>query len=113
MTAPRSIPAAQLSEREDQWITWVIDRAHQSGWGVAHFRPAKTAHGWRTPVQADGKGFPDLVLVRDRVIFAELKAAKGKLAREQQWWEVILRAAGAEFYVWRPADRPDITRILR
>lgn len=51
----------------------IIELARILGWRVAHFRPAQTRHGWRTPVAADGKGFPDLVLVRERVIYAELK----------------------------------------
>ena len=50
----------------------VIELAHVLNYVVAHFRPARTAHGWVTPVSADGKGFPDLVLVgRGRVVFVE------------------------------------------
>jgi hypothetical protein len=37
----------------------VIELARLGGWRVAHFRPARTASGWRTPVQGDGAGFPD------------------------------------------------------
>jgi hypothetical protein len=47
------------------------------GWRAAHFRPARTAKGWRTPVAADGAGFPDLVLVRrTRIVAAELKSGR-------------------------------------
>ena len=43
----------------------VIDLLHLFGYRVAHFMPAMNAKGqWRTPVSADGKGFPDLVAVR-------------------------------------------------
>ena len=61
----------------------VIECARTLGWMVAHFRPALRQSGrWSTPVQADGKGFPDLVLARaGRVIFAEAQerdaAARG------------------------------------
>jgi hypothetical protein len=74
-----------------------------------------TAHGWRTPVQGDGKGFPDLVLARPpRVIFAELKTAKGKLGPEQENWLAALTACpGVEVYVWRPDQLDDIAQILR
>jgi len=64
----------------------VIELAHICQWRVAHFRPAQTRHGWRTPVQADGKGFPDLVLVRDRVIFAELKRDRANPNADQWAW---------------------------
>ena len=67
----------------------VIQLARLFGYRVAHFRPAQTAKGWRTPVQADGKGFPDLVMIhreRRRIIFAELKAARGQLSTDQELW---------------------------
>lgn len=82
----------------------VIEAARLLGWRVAHFRPALTKHGWRTPVQADGKGFPDLVLARDRVIYAELKTAAGRLTPEQQQWRHALLEAGEEVYLWQPDD---------
>jgi hypothetical protein len=104
------MPAAEL-ERNFQGA--VIDAARALGWTVAHFRAARTAHGWRTPVEADGKGFPDLCLVRDRVVFVELKRAKGKLTREQAAWVTKLRWAGAEVYVWRPADWDDAVQVLK
>jgi VRR-NUC domain len=50
-------------------------------------------------------GFPDLVLVgRGRLIFAEVKSAKGKLTTPQLAWYAGLLDVGAEVYVWRPAD---------
>lgn len=76
--------------------------ARTFGWRVAHFRAARTGKGWRTPVAADGAGFPDLVLVRDRVVFAELKSKAGRLSREQQVWRDVLRHAGAEWHLWTP-----------
>ena len=82
----------------------VVECARLFGWRVAHFRPARTAHGWRTPVAADGAGFPDLVLVRDRVVFRELKAADGRLRPEQATWLDALRVAGADAAVWTPGD---------
>lgn len=91
----------------------VIELAHLLRYRVAHFRPAQTKHGWRTPVSADGAGWPDLVLVRDRVIYAELKAAKGRLRPEQEAWQQALIAAGAEHYVWRPSDFDLIAAVLR
>ena len=111
MNRPRALPAPQPTEVEFQ--RQVIDLAHLLGWRVAHFRAALTRHGWRTPVQADGAGFPDLCLVRDRVIFAELKAGRGRLTVDQQAWAAALSAADAEWQLWRPADLDDIARMLR
>ena len=98
----RILPATQMTETELQDNT--IELGHLFGWKIAHFRPALTKHGWRTPVSADGKGFVDLVLVRDRVIFAELKSMSGKQTREQTEWMIALRASGAEYRLWTPQD---------
>jgi len=68
--------------------------------------------GWRTAVQYDAQGFPDLVLVRDRVLFAELKNKTGRLTRHQAGWLDALRNAGCEAVVWRPSDWPEIERTL-
>jgi hypothetical protein len=84
----------------------VIEAAHICGWLVAHFRPARTAHGWRTAVQGDGKGFPDFVLVHGgarRVWFVELKRDGAKLSDEQRRWGETLLAAGV---VWRTVHVP-------
>lgn len=47
------------------------------GWEYAHWRPARTKHGWRTPGTGElAEGWPDLTLVHHRarrLIFAELK----------------------------------------
>jgi hypothetical protein len=107
-----------LTEAEFQ--AHVVEVARMLHWRVAHFRPAMTRHGWRTPVQGD-KGFPDLVLVRGpgwgrtapRVIFAELKSETGRVTPEQHDWLVELEAAGAEVYVWQPSDLQAIAETLR
>lgn len=101
---------------ESAWQTTVIEAAHAQGWIVAHFRPARTqSGGWSTPVQADGAGFPDLVLVRaPRIIFAELKSQAGRVAPRQEWWLNALRACpGAEVKVWRPGDWDEVSAALK
>lgn len=109
-------PYESISEEEYQ--QQVIDLAHVYGWKVAHFRAARVAksrrnpRGWATPVAADGKGFPDLVLVRDRVIFVEIKGKKARLSNAQADWLVKLRMAKAEVYVWRPDDFEEVHKTL-
>lgn len=91
-----------VSERELQ--DWIVASARLLGWRVAHFRPAWTQRGWRTAGSYDAQGWPDLVLVRERVVFAEVKTDRGRLRPEQEGWLGSLRHAGAEVYVWRPED---------
>lgn len=99
---------------EAEFTAQVIQYARLHGWRVAHFRPALTAKGWRTPVQGDGKGFPDLVLVRGgEIVFAELKCGKNKPSAEQrEWLDELARNAGVRVREWKPEDWPEIERIL-
>jgi len=73
----------------------------------------RAARGWRTPVQGDGKGFPDNVLVRERVIFVELKRVGGKLSPDQRDWMDWLTQSGQECYVWTIDDMEDAVEVLR
>jgi hypothetical protein len=86
----------------------VIDLARIFGWRCAHFRPAKTAKGWRTAVQADGKGFPDLLLIRGTELkVRELKVGKNKTSVEQEGWIEAFRLAGVDAGIWTEVDIPD------
>ena len=68
---------------EADFTRQLIDLAHLTGWRVAHFRPAQTARGWRTPMSGD-IGYPDLTLAKGgRLIVAELKAEGGSATPEQ------------------------------
>lgn len=107
---------------ENAFLTQVTELAELMGWRWAHFRPARTAHGWRTPASGPlGKGWPDLVLVRDRdgrMIFAELKAEAGRIADEQSAVLDYLRRVSRlhgwlGVYVWRPSDFDSIVDVLR
>lgn len=98
---------------EDEWRDQVTEAAHAFGWSVAYFRAGRTEHGWRTPVGADGKGWPDLTLVRERVIFAELKRQTGELEPAQEEWILRLEGACQETYVWRPGDIDEVIAVLR
>lgn len=107
MTASTQLDA-QISEAD--WQSTVVDLAHALGWIVAHFRPARTKDGWRTAVAYDGRGFPDIVAARDgRVVFLELKTARGRVTPHQQAWLDILPAA----HVIRPGDWQRLQEILR
>lgn len=104
--APITLPAAYS---EAQFTTWVIELAQRCGWRVTHFRPARTAKGYRTAVQGH-VGFPDIALARDGdVLFPELKTDKGRLSADQQAWQTHL---GALAVVWRPRDADHIRHRL-
>lgn len=108
---PAQEPRPEITEAQFQ--AQVIALAQLCGWRVAHFRPARTKNcEWRTPVAADGKGFFDLVLMRERVIFAELKTNKGTLTRDQHAWREAATRAGATAEVWRPRDWNQIEDTL-
>lgn len=110
----KAVRAASAS-RERDFRGQVIDLARLMGWRVAHFRPALRQSGkWSTPVQADGAGFPDLVLVRPpRIIFAELKVARRKPTPQQQAWLQDLAECPVEVYLWRPSDWEVIVDTLK
>jgi hypothetical protein len=101
------------NERELQDL--VLQTAHVFRWRVAHFRSVLTKHGWQTPVAADGAGFPDFLLARDRLVFMEFKHGYNKLEPEQVIWKEWIEAAGVEWYEIRAAQWFDgtVDRILR
>ncbi len=102
----------EVKVTEDQWQTTLIELAQRLGWHVAHFRKARTKRGWVTPVQADGKGFPDLVLVRERVVWIETKSETGKLTLKQRDWAYWLEEAHQECYVFKPSDWDLAVKVL-
>ena len=90
---------------ETDLLNATLDLAKVYGWKRLHIRPAKTDHGYRTPVQGDGKGFPDLLLLNlNRVVAAELKGIAGKCTEEQLEWLYAFDEAGAETHIWNPSD---------
>lgn len=103
---------------EAEFTRQVIDFAHLHRWRVAHFRPGRVKRGgvekYETAVAADGKGWPDLVLVRaSRLLCVELKRDRKQKPRpEQLAWLDAFRDCGAEVYLWTPADWPAIEETL-
>jgi hypothetical protein len=69
-------------------------RAERSSTSLVHLLGWRVYHTWDS--RKSEPDFPDLVLVRDRVMFAELKSPRGRLRKDQAAWLCALRAAGAE-----------------
>ena len=91
-----------LTERD--LLQQVKDLARLCGWRTYH-----TLHS-----RGSDAGFPDLVLVRrGRLVFAELKSDKGKVAPAQSEWLADLGGVRTtRAYVWRPDDWPEIEAML-
>lgn len=93
---------ADMTERD--WQAEVVKLAQLLGWKKAyHTYDSRRSHS----------GFPDLVLVRDRVVFVELKSTSGKLSPAQAEWILALGKANAEVYVARPDDLDELVAVLR
>lgn len=90
----------QMSERD--WQGQVLDLAKLQGWLAYHVFDSRRSE----------PGFPDWVLVRDRVMFAELKSDTGRLTAAQRHWLGRLADAGAEAHVWRPRDWDEVKAAL-
>lgn len=100
---------------EQQFCNSLLQWATRLGWRCFHVRTSGRMHGLvAIPTVQGVKGFPDLVLAKaGRLIFAELKASKGKLHAEQVEWLAILGSMdGVECYVWRPKDWTQIIVVL-
>lgn len=88
-----------MTERELQDA--ILELAKVRGWLAYHTHDSRKSQ----------PGFPDLVLVRDgRLIFAELKSAKGQVSPAQRVWLQRLEATAAEVHLFKPEDWP--TRVL-
>jgi len=98
--------------KEADFQRQVVTIATLYRWRFFHPTPGFGRGHWATQYLASGPGFPDLVLVGDGVIFAELKNETGKLTEGQHGWGDALTDAGAEYYVWRPDDLERITQRL-
>lgn len=110
---PALPPAGRMNEKE--FTRTVIALAQSEGWLAAHFLPSINRRGqWRTAVQGDGAGFPDVVLVRGGwILMPELKIPPNKPTPEQQKWIQALNGAHVFSEVWTPTMLPEIQDLLR
>jgi hypothetical protein len=92
------------SVSEEHWQNDVIEAAQLFGWRIYHTHDSRRSQ----------PGFPDLVMLRDRVaIFAELKTDRGRLTPEQRdWLEALDQCDQIKVRLWRPGDRPEMLSDL-
>jgi hypothetical protein len=104
-----------ISERD--WQRTVLDLAKLYRWTVLHLHDSRrvVVVGDGEPVAVGDKdiaGLPDLLLIRDRVVWAELKAPGGRLRPKQKRILEALRQAGQEVYVWWPQHLDEAREVL-
>lgn len=100
---PLDTPApVALETSEKAFQRAVTDEAERRGWKWHH----------QTISKRSKSGWPDLVLMRERIIFAELKSESGTLEAEQANWRDRIQLAGGEWYLWRPSMWCEIVEVL-
>ena len=104
---------AAVPQTEAAFQAAVIQLARINGFRIFHH------HDSRRQVRPgvfvgdrDASGYPDLTLLRERVLWCELKRDRGRLSVAQSDWINALRDAGQEAYIWRPGDWLEIERVL-
>lgn len=75
--------------------------AHAGWWAHHEHRSQYGTSGW-----------PDLVLVRERMVVAELKVRGNPLSKAQRHVIGLLHQAGVEVWVWRPGDMDVLCAVL-
>lgn len=106
---------------ETEWQRQVCQLLDTLGWTWVHFPKVRTArkirgrmvYRWRTVYEGPGgKGLPDLMAWRERLIFLELKAKGGRLEPHQRLRAMQLGRAKVEVHCFRPADLMELRDLL-
>lgn len=111
-----AVPYPNVSEASFQRA--VIAYARSSNYLVAHHHDSRRQIRPGVFVgDTDAAGLPDLIIAGHGVlIFAELKAEKGRLSPAQERWRNVLQAVESlhpvMWRLWRPSDWPLIEREL-
>ena len=112
----QSTPNPPRKTEEADLQSEIVAHLQTLGYLAAHFRPAKTAQGWRTPVEGDGAGFPDIIAVhptRGRCVVLELKSEEGRIKEKQlEWLRALMNVQGVTVMVVRPSNWKDLRSLL-
>lgn len=96
---------------EPTFQRWVVPTARANGWRV-RVMDTRAGGGLRRQGHKMDRGWPDLLLVRERVMWIELKAQGGKLRPDQEDVIELLRKAGAEVWIFTPRDWEELLGVL-
>lgn len=97
---------------EERLLEQLVQLAPRCGWALMHVSDSRKEVRWREGAEVRSalvgdvlaRGFPDLVLARETIIYRELKSDIGTLDAHQKWWMKRLELAGQDVDVWRPRD---------
>lgn len=88
---------------EKQFESHVIEYARNMGWKVyCSYNNSRSE-----------PGFPGLVLVRDVILFRQLKSENGRISKTQNEWAEALIHTGSDFKIWKPSMIKDIYEELK
>lgn len=93
---------------------WQRAEEEAAGYGVSQPPMAGLVYHTAYSIGSDA-GWPDCVFIRrrdKRIVYAELKTARGRVSTRQAAVIDLLRAVGAEAHVWRPSDLAAIRECL-
>lgn len=109
----RAMLLATASEAEFQAA--IVALARRLGYLVHAERPARTQHGWVTPIQGVA-GWVDLALIhpeRKVLHLWECKTQRGRPTPEQlAWLAALARCTSVDARLFRPSDWDTLTRVL-
>ena len=88
------------------WLETVVDTAEVNRW-LAYAVIDRRERALRTL-----KGWPDLTLVREQIVYVELKTGQARLRRGQIEVARRLMVAGGRVYLWHPEMWDAITAFL-
>ena len=88
---------------ETQFQNKVISLAKQLGWLCYHTYDSRRSQA----------GMPDLLLIRDRILYRELKTDTGRLTLAQKVFGKRIVEAGGDYAVWRPSEMGVILEQLK
>jgi len=88
---------------EATWQSMVVDLARTVGFNSIYhtFNSRRSAHG-----------FPDLILLRERLVALELKREKTRATDHQKEWLRALTKARVEVYLVRPRNLEALAAVL-
>ena len=98
----------RLKQTEAEFQRAVIQYAELNAWRVYHVANVK-----KQLRSGSSVGFPDLVLVRDQILFIELKSNTGRVHAAQSDWITAIAQAGGKTDIWRPEDWDRIETVLK
>ncbi len=105
----------KFDETEEEYTQTIIEYARLNHWLVYHT--------WNSRLSEPG--FPDLVMIREFAVIAEIKSENGRLSKarwnkkhtrllpgQDDWQAALISCSGVVYKLWRPSDWEDVVATL-